>query len=712
MTAPPYKPPFTAPTRAEPTSFLPLRDAFGPWPIQSFALTAERPNLGHLRLSPPGPPLLPSQFNRTTTTIPSSSARSTLERSPTPSHDKPDLDPHGSLSMISRSPWYQESLPLPGKTPGSSWSMPVQLNVPPVGLPPAAPNQVTHAHYDGRRAQQNWKTLNAQAQDLAAGGVGQSFRQAIAQGSPMYHTAGSVPYNTIPGPPPRYAAYHYQSQVPTPSAAPVFVHQPLPPIARPVSRHGLPAQRLLSIQPDPRNGKPAPPPLSIASRAMTPVPDVSEQQSSRFTRSNPPPPIPDRAPRKNVRKLNPALVSTTLWEDELTIVLSIAVDGHLVARRVDNDWVNCTKLLNVVGMTRGRRDMLLKVEEERVVFRRGATNLKGVWLPFETALRLAKTYDLDEQVYPLFEPNLVDWLFIPPNRYRTEQLLAACASRTILQKGGLSQFLALRQTSNAEDQASPGTKEASESYDESMIESLAQRRNRLLEFLSRLECGLKRTLGIESHSTGPLVKKRKLSDIQEACDDEEEEEQVCSSEMQDHVKNARTIRPIPLARLITPLSKSQAKLCREPSFFNNKTPPGSPQAHESCLSRDHEADNADEEEKDDTASDTATTSSLHLSSVDTRRSSITSTRATTLESRSLSPSSPPCDGSSAEGDFVETASRPFKKLRFTSTEEVAIEKPNSKLDNRQTNMVAGKSKSKTRPPVMVKRPAFIARLDQ
>lgn len=45
----------------------------------------------------------------------------------------------------------------------------------------------------------------------------------------------------------------------------------------------------------------------------------------------------------------------------------------------DNDMVNGTKLLNVAGMSRGKRDGILKNEKGRVVVKVGAMHLKGVW---------------------------------------------------------------------------------------------------------------------------------------------------------------------------------------------------------------------------------------------------------------------------------------------------------------------------------------------
>lgn len=45
----------------------------------------------------------------------------------------------------------------------------------------------------------------------------------------------------------------------------------------------------------------------------------------------------------------------------------------------DNHMINGTKLLNVAGMTRGRRDGILKSEKQRHVVKIGPMHLKGVW---------------------------------------------------------------------------------------------------------------------------------------------------------------------------------------------------------------------------------------------------------------------------------------------------------------------------------------------
>ena len=50
-----------------------------------------------------------------------------------------------------------------------------------------------------------------------------------------------------------------------------------------------------------------------------------------------------------------------------------------LTRPTDNHMINGTKLLNVAGMTRGRRDGILKSEKTRHVVKIGPMHLKGVW---------------------------------------------------------------------------------------------------------------------------------------------------------------------------------------------------------------------------------------------------------------------------------------------------------------------------------------------
>ena len=50
-----------------------------------------------------------------------------------------------------------------------------------------------------------------------------------------------------------------------------------------------------------------------------------------------------------------------------------------LTQTTDNHMINGTKLLNVAGMTRGRRDGILKSEKVRHVVKIGPMHLKGVW---------------------------------------------------------------------------------------------------------------------------------------------------------------------------------------------------------------------------------------------------------------------------------------------------------------------------------------------
>ena len=72
-------------------------------------------------------------------------------------------------------------------------------------------------------------------------------------------------------------------------------------------------------------------------------------------------------------------VTATLWEDEGSLCFQVEAGGVCVARREDNHMINGTKLLNVAGMTRGRRDGILKSEKTRHVVKIGPMHLKGVW---------------------------------------------------------------------------------------------------------------------------------------------------------------------------------------------------------------------------------------------------------------------------------------------------------------------------------------------
>jgi hypothetical protein len=76
--------------------------------------------------------------------------------------------------------------------------------------------------------------------------------------------------------------------------------------------------------------------------------------------------------------------------------------------------INGTKLLNVVGMSRGKRDGILKNEKGRVVVKVGAMHLKGVWITFTRAKDLATKFKIVDILYPLFVEDPSVFLSVPP----------------------------------------------------------------------------------------------------------------------------------------------------------------------------------------------------------------------------------------------------------------------------------------------------------
>lgn len=108
------------------------------------------------------------------------------------------------------------------------------------------------------------------------------------------------------------------------------------------------------------------------------------------------------ASKSMTRKITKPRIATTYWESEKTTCFQVQAHRVVVSRRESDDYVNGTKLLNVTGMTRGKRDGLLKTEKGRVVIRNGPMNLKGVWIPFNRASEIARNEGVDKLLYPLF----------------------------------------------------------------------------------------------------------------------------------------------------------------------------------------------------------------------------------------------------------------------------------------------------------------------
>jgi len=112
--------------------------------------------------------------------------------------------------------------------------------------------------------------------------------------------------------------------------------------------------------------------------------------------------------KKNEIQLKPnSIPNITLvpWAEQNTYVYQIEIEDKIVSRRFDNHFVNGTKLLNVAGLTRGKRDAILKNEPIRNVVKNAPFHLKGVWIPIERARILSLKYDIDDRIIYLLEDN-------------------------------------------------------------------------------------------------------------------------------------------------------------------------------------------------------------------------------------------------------------------------------------------------------------------
>lgn len=114
-------------------------------------------------------------------------------------------------------------------------------------------------------------------------------------------------------------------------------------------------------------------------------------------------------------------IATTFWGDQNTVCYQVRARGVLVSRREDTDYINGTKLLNLIGMTRGKRDGMLKTEKTRLVIKVGSMNLKGVWIPFERAAEIARNEGVSDILYPLFIRDLKSYYQTKGYKLRSSQ---------------------------------------------------------------------------------------------------------------------------------------------------------------------------------------------------------------------------------------------------------------------------------------------------
>ena len=137
-----------------------------------------------------------------------------------------------------------------------------------------------------------------------------------------------------------------------------------------------------------------------------------QSRSTSISSFIPQPDYPERVIRPKV--------ATTRWDDENTNCYQVRARNILVSRREDTNYINGTKLLNVIGMTRGKRDGILKTEKIKNVVKVGSMNLKGVWIPFDRAYEIARNEGVDSLLYPLFVKNIKQYFLTKGHKLKSE----------------------------------------------------------------------------------------------------------------------------------------------------------------------------------------------------------------------------------------------------------------------------------------------------
>lgn len=193
-------------------------------------------------------------------------------------------------------------------------------------------------------------------------------------------------------------------------------NQPLPPRSTPSLSHESSSMMYIPTY-DPSSFQP---PANNTMSFPATTPPLPTPQSQRPQETHPMYRQSNQAVAAAAMSYSRPKLSTTIWEDEGTVCYQVDAKGICVARRQDNDMVNGTKLLNVAGMSRGKRDGILKNEKGRVVVKVGAMHLKGVWVTFSRAKTLASQYKISDILYPLFvnDPSVFLYSNAVPNTPR------------------------------------------------------------------------------------------------------------------------------------------------------------------------------------------------------------------------------------------------------------------------------------------------------
>lgn len=225
----------------------------------------------------------------------------------------------------------------------------------------------------------------------------QLLNQAFANPSPMLYTQATLPQFSLSYSSPSIQLNYYQVY----AAQRQYQQQQL---SKPKTQVTLSARNQLISST-----------ITNKSRNSSTFSNKEEQPGSRATSISSC--IPQTEPPLNIVKPR---IATRRWEEERTNCYQVRVNEILVSRREDNNYINCTKLLNVTGMSRGKRDGILKTEKVKDVVKVGTMNLKGVWIPFDRAYEIARNEGVDELLQPLFVRNIKEYFLTEGYKLKNE----------------------------------------------------------------------------------------------------------------------------------------------------------------------------------------------------------------------------------------------------------------------------------------------------
>ncbi|KAE8209727.1 hypothetical protein CF327_g6327 [Tilletia walkeri] len=94
-----------------------------------------------------------------------------------------------------------------------------------------------------------------------------------------------------------------------------------------------------------------------------------------------------------------------IWAYTLPLAQGASQYSPPMTRRVDNSYVNATRLLQLTALNPNQKTKELMVQPT-IVMRGGLNNIQGTWVPLERARAIAKKYDIEQDIAPiLFDPS-------------------------------------------------------------------------------------------------------------------------------------------------------------------------------------------------------------------------------------------------------------------------------------------------------------------